>query len=78
MELQLFFESYMDLIQRPSEGIELLEYIIVGIQNLASKVKPRVAKFSAIYAHYFFKLWFWMKTNARKRFSDLKNPYLML
>ena len=29
VELQLFFESYMDLIQRPSEGIELLEYIIV-------------------------------------------------
>ena len=29
VELQLFFESYKDLIQRPSEGIELLEYIIV-------------------------------------------------
>ena len=43
----------------------------------ASKVKSRVAKFSDIYAHYFEKLWFWMKTNVRKRFSDVKNPYLM-
>ena len=29
LELELFFESYMDLIEQPSEGIELLEYIIV-------------------------------------------------
>ena len=29
LDLQLVFEAYMDLIQQPSEGMELLEYIIV-------------------------------------------------